>query len=262
MDVGKVAPTPNPENLLRLGRSPPTTPNNNNDSSDGDHYPEYRGYVPPKRSPTVIPNDLDKSTTTEPAAQASTSEPIALTLNEPIESAMITPAAQILVPEPAAIGATTRTKPSMMETTNHPHTPLIPRSNQVQSEDEVSLGDDPEPMGPQIPIPTTDTDFRMGDTTIKDPLEFASSYLMLYGIPTSEDFTAVQNLVTTIVSRLDLTVRRLFRVNAEQSHSFWFEMASLEQAQLMRTYMHHRRENDLELLVSYANYDDYIKALT
>lgn len=48
----------------------------------------------------------------------------------------------------------------------------------------------------------TDTDFRMGDMTIKDPLEFASSHLMLYKIPTSEDFITVQNLVTTIASRL------------------------------------------------------------
>lgn len=160
-----------------------------------------------KQSPVVIPDDLDESATTEPAAQASTSEPTALILNEPIESMTITPAAQILVPEPAAIGATMRIEPSMTETTNHPHTPLVPRSNQGQSKDKVSLGDNPEPMGPQIPIPMTDTDFRMGDKTIKDSLEFASSYLMLYGIPTSEDFTTVQNLVTTIASRLDLTVR-------------------------------------------------------
>ena len=168
--------------------------------------------------------------TTEPATQGSTSEPTALILNEPIESMTVTPAAQILVPDPAAIGTTMRTEPSTMETTNHPHTPLIPMTNQVRSEDKVLLGDNPRPMGPQIPIPTTDTDFRMGDTTIEDPLEFASSYLMLYRISTSEDFITVQNLVTTIASRLDLTVRRLFRVNAEQSHSFWFEMALVEPA--------------------------------
>ena len=30
----------------------------------------------------------------------------------------------------------------------------------------------------------------------------------------------------------------------------------------MRMYMHHQQENNLELLVSYANYDNYIKALT
>ena len=32
-----------------------------------------------------------------------------------------------------------------------------------------------------------------------------------------------------IVSKLSLTVKCLFRVTADQSHSFWFEMASVGQ---------------------------------
>ena len=85
-------------------------------------------------------------------------------------------------------------------------------------------------MGPQISVPATDPDIRMSDTAVEDPLEFPSSHLMLYGIPVSEDFTAVRTLVTMIASRLDLTVTRLFRVNADRSHTFWFEMASVGQA--------------------------------
>ena len=77
-------------------------------------------------------------------------------------------------------------------------------------------------MGPQIAVPATDLDVRMSDEITEDPLEFASSHLMLYGIPTSEDFSTVQTLVNTIASRLDLTVKRLFRVAADRSHSFWF----------------------------------------
>ena len=143
--------------------------------------------------------------------------------------------------------------------------PLIlppPTTNQTCSEDEVSLGEDPEPMGPQISVPATDLDIRMSDTAVEDPLEFTSSHLMLYGIPVSEDFAAVRTLVTTIASRLNLTVIRLFRVNMDQSHTFWFEMASVEQARQMRAYMHHQLENDMELLVSYADYKDYVRALT
>ena len=116
-----------------------------------------------------------------------------------------------------------------METISSPLTPLSSTTNQAHSEDEVSLGDVPEPMGPQISVPATDQDIRMSDTIAENPLEFAMSYLMLYGIPTSEDFTTVQSLVTTIVSRLNVTVRHLVRVTADRSHNFWFEMTSVEQ---------------------------------
>ena len=47
-------------------------------------------------------------------------------------------------------------------------------------------------MGPQIAVPATDLDVRMSDEIIEDPLEFTSSHLMLYSIPTSEDFSTVQ----------------------------------------------------------------------
>ena len=64
-----------------------------------------------------------------------------------------------------------------------------------------------------------------------------------------------------IASRLNVTVRHLVRVTADRSHNFWFEMTLVEQVQQMRAYMHHQIENNLELLVFYADYEDYDKAL-
>ena len=259
-DVNKVAPTLKPEDLPLLKKSPPPT-SNDDDDSDDDHYPEYRGYVPPSQDPPVTHKESDESATIEPAAQVSTSEPSPSVPNQPGESATTMPAAQASLSESAASGTSMGAELSTMETAA---TPLIPSSfipNRMRSEDEVSLGEDPEPMGPQITIPATDIDVRMDDAPLEDPLEFASSYLMLYGVPSSEDFTTVQTLITSIASRINLTVGRIFRVNMERSHSFWFEMESVEQARQMRMYMHHRRDNDLELLVSYADYEDYVKAL-
>ena len=260
MDVGKKAPTPKPEDLPLLGRPPPSAPDDDDDS-DGDQYPEYRGYVPPKSSSTIDPHEPDKSAIAEPAAPVQASEPTTSTLDESGKSATAEPAAQTSISEPAASGANTRTESSPMEAVDSLFVPPLPTTNLTRSEDEVSLGEDPEPMGPQIAVPATDLDVRMSDEIAEDPLEFASSHLMLYGIPTSEDFSTVQTLVNTIASRLDLTVKHLFRVTADRSHSFWFEMASVGQARQMRTYMHHRLENNLELLVSYANYEDYVRAL-
>ena len=220
MDVGKEAPTLRPEDLPLLGGPPTSAPDDNNNNSDGDQYPEYRGYVPPKLSLTIIPNEPDKSTIAKPTALVSEVEPSTSVPDESDKSATTKPTAQVSVSEPAALSADTRTELSTMQTTN---TPLIlppPTTNQTCSEDEVFLGDDPEPMGPQISVPATDLDIRMSDTAMEDPLEFASSHLMLYGIPASEEFSAVRTLVTTIASRLDLTVICLFRVTADRSHTF------------------------------------------
>ena len=120
----------------------------------------------------------------------------------------------------------------------------------------------PEAMGPQISLPTEDIDMGTNLANKDDPLEFASSHLMLYGVPNSEEFATIQNLTSTIATQLDLTIRRIFRVSDSPNQSFWFEMGSIDHARRMRTYMHHQQENGLELLVSYANYDDYVKALT
>ena len=116
-------------------------------------------------------------------------------------------------------------------------------------------------MGPQIPTPTVEADMDIDVGVVNDPLEFASSCLILYGVPTSEDFTSIQSLISTIAARLNLTVRCIFRASNVRGHSFWFEMESMDHARRMRTYMHHRRENGLELLVNYANYDDYVRTL-
>jgi hypothetical protein len=271
MDIGKKAPTPKPEDLSRLKGSPPPTPNDDDDDdgSDDDYYPTYRGHVQPDQDLEETVGEPSTSAISAPAAQN--------------PSAIATPAASVLDIELAASGANTETK----TVTDVIMSPLlittIPALNRTRQEDEVSLGDDefapetmgpqilpsitdtdvgmiPEPMGPQIPILVEDTDTRMDVVDENDPLEFASSCLMLYGVPTSEEFTTIRNLISTIATRLDLTVRRILRVSDARSQSFWFEMESVDHARRMRTYMHHRRESELELLVSYANYDDFIKA--
>ena len=228
MDVSKKAPTPRPEDLPLLKRPSSSAPNDDDDDdSDGDQYPKDRGYVPPKQNSAILP---DKSAIDKPAAQVSVSEPSAPIPDEPIESTTAKPAAQNPSSEPTASGTNARTKLNAMEMISSPFTPLSPTTNQACSEDEVSLGDVPEPMGSQISVPETDQDIRMSDTIAEDPLEFATSYLMLYSIPATEDFTTVQSLVTTIASRLNVTVRHLVRVTADWSHNFWFEMMSVEQA--------------------------------
>ena len=214
MDVGKEAPTLRPEDLPLLGGPPPSAPDNDDDS-DGNQYPEYRGYVPPKPNSTIIPDEPDESAIAKPAAPVSEAGPSTSVPDESDKSMTTKPAAQVSVLEPTALGMDTRTELSTMEMINAPLNLPPPTMNQTCSEDKVSLGDDLEPMGPQISVPATDLDIRMSDTAMEDCLEFALSHLMLYGIPASEDFAAVQTLVTTIALRLDLTVIRLFRVTAD-----------------------------------------------
>ena len=195
MDVGKKAPTPKPEDLPLLGRPPPSAPDDDDDS-DSDQYPEYRGYVPPKSNSTRDAYEPDESAIAEPTApvQVQASEPTTSTLDESDKSATAEPAAQTSISEPTASGANTRTESSPMEAVNSLFVPPLPMTNLTRSEDEVSLGEDPEPMGPQIAAPAMDLDVRMSNEIVEDPLEFASSHLMLYGIPTSEDFSTVQTL--------------------------------------------------------------------
>ena len=208
MDIGKEAPTLRPEDLPLLGGPPPSAPDDDDDS-DGNQYPEYRGYIPPKPNSMIIP-DVAKPTAPVSEAEPSTSVP-----DESDKSATTKPTAQVSVLEPTALGMDTRTELSTMEMINAPLNLPPPTMNQTRSEDEVSLGDDLEPMGPQISVPATDPDIRMSDTAMEDRLEFALSHLMLYGIPSSEDFAAVQTLVTTIALRLNLTVIWLFRVTTD-----------------------------------------------
>jgi hypothetical protein len=64
-------------------------------------------------------------------------------------------------------------------------------------------------MGPQIPLTTSveDSELRVEQTIVADPLEFASSHLMIYGISMSEGFKAIQSLSLDIASRLESSVR-------------------------------------------------------
>ena len=170
MDVGKEAPTPRLEDLPLLGRPPPSAPDNNNDS-DGNQYPKYRGYVPPKPSLMITP---DESMIAKPTAPVSEAEPSTSVPDESDKSTTTKSAAQVSVLEPAALGANTRTDLSAMETINAPLILPPPTTSQTCSEDEVSLGDNLELMGPQISVPVTDPDIRMNDIAMEDPLEFAS----------------------------------------------------------------------------------------
>ena len=127
MDVSKKAPTPRPKDLPLLKRPSSSALNDNDDNdSDGDQYPEYRGYVPPKQNSAILP---DESVIDEPAAQVSVSEPSAPIPDEPVESTTAKPAAKNPSPEPAASGANARTELNAMETISSPLTPLSPTTN-------------------------------------------------------------------------------------------------------------------------------------
>ena len=96
--------------------------------------------------------------------------------------------------------------------------PLIIPSEPKRSEDEVSLGDeDPveEAMGPQIPaeLPVEDVVMRESVAVVEDPLEFATSCLMIYGILLSVDFETMQTIVTNLAAQLHLSVHRIFRTS-------------------------------------------------
>ena len=84
---------------------------------------------------------------------------------------------------------------------------------------------------------------------------------MIYGIPLSVDFGTVQTIVSDLAMQLHLSVHRIFRTSVGRNQSFWLEMESVSQARQLRNFMHHRRKNKIELLVSYANHKDYVGAL-
>ena len=132
---------------VAAGHDTSATPDNNNNNSDGDQYPEDRGYIPPKQSSATVP---DESTINKPAAQVPVSEPLAPILDKPIESVTAKPATQTPLSEPAASGANARTKPNVMETISSPLTPLSPTTNQACSEDEVPWDTSLNPWDPRF----------------------------------------------------------------------------------------------------------------
>ena len=143
--------------------------------------------------------------------------------------------------------------------------PVIP-SQPRRVEDEVSLGEeDPEEetMGPQIPAELPMEDVVMGESVgvAEDLLEFATSCLMIYRIPLTVDFRTVQTIVSNLATQLHLSVHHIFRTSVGRNQSFWLEMESVSQVHQLRNFMHHRHENGIELLVSYANHEDYVGAL-
>lgn len=108
-------------------------------------------------------------------------------------------------------------------------TPIVEPSVIKKAEDKVSLGEEDlagEAMGPQIPINflVDDSMDMRTEAMLEDPLEFASSYLTLYGPPLTQDFTAVQALVVNIATRLQAPIRQIFRIIVSQNQSFWFKM--------------------------------------
>ena len=241
-DIGRVAPTPRPEDLPLLGEPPKPDAGDDSDDDDDDYYPDPDFKILPAKN-------------SEPSLDTTT------------ESAKLVPAAPVPELRPAALGTNIIPEVVMEEPIQIPEPPIVTPESQERMEDEVSLGEEDsgnEAMGPQIPTtplyeePVT----RMEETIMEDPLEFATSHLMIYGVPTSEGFASIQTLVANIASRLQLSIRRVFRTVVGQGQSFWLELGSVDQARQLRNYMHHRRENGVELLVSFANYENYIKALT
>ncbi|EDR06693.1 uncharacterized protein LACBIDRAFT_328613 [Laccaria bicolor S238N-H82] len=259
-DVGKVAPVPRPEDLPRLNETPRPPPDNDSDSDDS-YYPDLDFLRQSVQNKATSSKVTSESAIPTPAAQVV--EARAPLPAQIVESPPVTPSVRT---EPAALGTTVELRVNLSEPTRIPPPLPVPVTNCTQNEDEISLGDEDsihEAMGPQIPplTFTVDSEIRMEEAPVTDPLEFASAFLMLYGLPSSEGFSTTQSLITSIAARLHLTVRQIFRANSGHNQSFWFEMELVDQARQMRTYMHHRRENDRELLVTYADYEDYVGAL-
>lgn len=239
-DVGREAPVPRPEELPLLRRSPHPEPDDDSDSDD-DYYPR--------------PNDVDLLRKDSERTQ-----------EELLQSATM-PAAPIPELVPAATGAIVNSAINITRSDSSPIPSHVAPVEREKSEDEVSLGDEDsagEAMGPQIPmiLPIEAPEARTDETLTEDPLEFASPYLMIYGIPLTEGFASIQSLITSMASRLQLSVNRIFRTVVGQSQSFWLATGSTDQARQLRNYAHHRHENNVELLISFANYEDYVRALT
>ncbi|EDR09760.1 uncharacterized protein LACBIDRAFT_317869 [Laccaria bicolor S238N-H82] len=250
-DVGRKAPVPRPEELPPLRKpSQPNPPPDDDSDSDNDYYPDEGDQAPPVLNVTINADVSSVSATTTPAAQITGIEP----------------AVQAIEIQPAAIGATSGVGEATTEPASIDPNLSLSKTNHMQEDDEISWGDDEhnhDVMGLQIPPLsfTVDSEINTEAVTPADPLEFASSFLMLYGIPTSEEFPVIQDMITSIATCLHLTVRQIFQVSADRNQSFWFEMESMEQARQMRTHMHHRQENGIELRVAYADYEDYVGAL-
>ena len=284
-DIGRVAPTPRPEDLPSL-RDPPRPPSDYDSDSDDDHYPDFDYKDQPMKETEAEDSERIKSATIPLAALDAVSNPAAIGANgdlvpstddqpmkeaeaeasERNKSVAIPPAALDTVSNPAAVGANEESMSNTNESNRPSIAPIVASSARKKAEDEVSLGDEDsagEAMGPQIPInfPGDDSmDMRTGAAP-EDPLEFASSYLSLYGLPLAQDFATVQALVVDIAARLQVSIRRIFRTTVGQNQSFWFETGSIDQARQLRNYMHHRQENGVELLVTFANYESYLRAL-
>ena len=239
-DIRRIAPVPKPEDLPLIRGPLPPASDHDDDDDDDDYYPDYDFGARPVENVKAV----DEPT---------------------IESATTMPAAPVMGTETAASGANTDPLIVMEDVSPLPVLPPIVPSQSRRSEDEVSLGDeDPvdEAMGPQISIelPMEDVVMRESVAVTEDPLEFATSCLMLYGIPLSESFESVQNIVSDLATRLQLSVHRIFRTLVGRNQSFWLETESVSQARQLRNFMHHRRENGIELLVSFADHEDYVGA--
>ena len=193
-DIRREAPIPKPEELpLIRGPIPPASGNNKDDDDDDDYYPSYDFGTQSTKNDEAVSKQAPKST-------------------------IINPTAPVMEPEPAATGVTTSSLIVMGNTNFPPVMPLIIPSEPKQLEDEVSLGDkDPvkEAMGPQIPaeLPVEDVVMRESVAVVEDPLEFATSCPMIYGIPLSVDFKTVQTIVTNLAAQLHLSVCHIFRIS-------------------------------------------------
>ena len=152
-----------------------------------------------------------------------------------IESTTTIPAAPVMGTETAASGADTDPLIVMEDVSPLPVLPPIVPSQSKRSEDKVSLGDeDPvdQAMRPHISVelPMEDVVMKESVAVTEDPLEFATSCLMLYGIPLLESFKSIQNIVSDLATRLQQSVHCIFRTLVGRNQSFWLETESVSQA--------------------------------
>ncbi|EDR09348.1 uncharacterized protein LACBIDRAFT_326071 [Laccaria bicolor S238N-H82] len=185
-DIRKEAPVPRPEDLPLIRGPPlPVPGNNGDDDNDNDwYYPDLDFGAPQVNDTGDTTEQLPKSATTLPAAPVVESRTTAIgtTMNSTIERMDASP-----------------------HTVQPPVEPLKPR----RSDDEVSLGAEDstaEAMGPQIAVDTPVMDAVMDEreAVIEDPLEFATSCLMIYGVPLAEGFESMQTRVSSIATQLHL----------------------------------------------------------
>ena len=160
---------------------------------------------------------LDNNEKADVLAKSATSNPAALTSeSEPAATSMIcSPETSIIKSVPDYI--------ELLTITNDRDKPV----EEVSSDKEGAI-DEP-----------------MNDPDNANPLEFTSTYLILYETSASKEFVAVQTAIVAEVNGLQLAMKRTaFSVSSERNQGFWFGMESANRVWQTRVYLLHCTENE------------------